>query len=393
VAAALAGCGVRLCRQDGGGVEPGALVVVSSAIEDGNADLAAAARTGCRRVHRARMLAQILAGKRCVAIAGTSGKSTVTGMAGVVLEAAGWDPTVVNGAAVLNWRGPGVIGNVRAGRSDWWVVEADESDRSLLEFSPEWAAVTNVSPDHFGIAETRALFDEFRSRVSRATIGAAGPADPYESFSPELGPDGSSFSEAGEEYRIAVPGRHNAENALIAARLCLRMGCSPEQVRAGLAAFRGIHRRLELAGTCRGVRVIDDYAHNPAKIAAAWSTVAAGSRRVFGIWRPHGFGPLAKMKKDIAAALTSVCGADDRALILPVYDAGGTADRTIRAEMLVEEMGSANAGRVTACSPADAVKFVAVEAREGDTVLVMGARDPGLPALAREILAALGPGR
>ena len=386
VAAALRRCGVRVCPQDGRGPEPGCAVVVSSAIEDDNADLAAADRLGCPRVHRAEMLAGLLRGKRCIAVAGTSGKSTVTGMVGVILETAGWDPTVVNGAAVLNWRSAAAIGNVRAGRSDWWVIEADESDRSLLKYEPEWAAITNISADHFSMDETRALFDSFRDRVTGGVVGVSGSDNPYSGFDPQLTAEGALFREDGHAYSVRVPGRHNAENALIAVRLCLRLGCSPDQVRAGLADFRGIHRRLELVGEAGGVKVIDDYAHNPAKIAAAWTTVGSHAARVLGIWRPHGFGPLAKMKKDMAETFRTVCRPDDRAWILPVFDAGGTANRTIRSESLVSEIGDFAAGRIFSVSVDAAAAAVAAEARQGDAILVMGARDPGLPALARDIL-------
>jgi UDP-N-acetylmuramate--alanine ligase len=386
VAAALLRCGVRVGRQDGRGVSPGSVVVVSSAIEEGNRDLAAAAGLGCRRLHRAEMLAILLDGKRCVAVTGTSGKSTVTGMIGVILETAGWDPTVVNGARVLNWQRDGALGNVRRGRSDWWVIEADESDRSLLSFKPEWAAITNISPDHFSMEETAALFAAFVAGVTGGVVGAVGGTDPYAGFSPFLDGDGSSFEEGGEQYAVHVPGRHNAENALIAVRLCLGLGCRPEQIRAGLAEFRGIHRRLEHIGSAGGIEVFDDYAHNPAKIRAAWETVAVGAKRVLAIWRPHGYGPLAKMKKDLAVVFETVCRADDRLWILPVYDAGGTADRSTGPESLLAEIGGCAGRRASAASVAGAIDSVSREARDGDSVLVMGARDPELPAMARLIL-------
>lgn len=386
VLAALKSAGVRVFPQDGSGVRPGAELVVSTAIESGNPDLVAAGRQGCPTVHRAVMLARLCEGRRCVAVTGTSGKSTVTGMVGVIMEHAGLDPTVVNGACVLNWRGPGRMGNMRGGKSDWWVIEADESDRSLLNYNPEWAVVTNMSADHFDMEDTRALFAAFRAKVKAGVVGDTGGGDPYEGFGFGRTAFGSSVSIGGAEYEVHVPGRHNAENAFMAVHLCLRLGIAPGPVRAGLATFRGIHRRLEKVGEERGVLVIDDYAHNPAKIAAAWETAAAGRRRVFALWRPHGFGPLAKMKADLAAVFGRLCGPEDRIWLLPVYDAGGTADRTIRPECVMDLMAASCADRVSVAEPAVAAAMAADEARDGDVVLVMGARDPGLPSLCREIL-------
>jgi UDP-N-acetylmuramate--alanine ligase len=138
VIAKLRGAGVRFLPQDGRGVTAGtAGVVVSTAIEKGNPDLEAAECRAVPVMHRAEMLARAAAGKRCVAVTGTSGKSTVTGMIGWILDQAGADPVVVNGAPVLNWVTPAAVGNVRLGKSDLWVLEADESDRSLLRYHPD----------------------------------------------------------------------------------------------------------------------------------------------------------------------------------------------------------------------------------------------------------------
>jgi len=382
--------GVRFFPQDGSGVTPATrAVVVSTAIEKGNADLEAAARLGIPVKHRAEMLAELASDRECIAIAGTSGKTTVTGMVGYLLEQLGDDPTVVNGGIVANWEDADRIGNVRAGRSRRWVVEADESDRSLLRFQPDWAIITNMSADHFPLEETKALFAQFAAQVKKGIVGRDDAAEPWASFRPEIGADGSRFRYGGVSFRVPVLGRHNAENALQAALLCERLGHPLERVAGALAGFRGIRRRLEVAGRARGVTVIDDYGHNTAKIRAAWETVAPFHRRAIVAWRPHGFGPLAAMYKDLRALFREMVGRGVVLHLLPVFYAGGTAKSEVSSERLARDLAADGA-------PADLVPDldaltarVAAEAREGDVVLVMGARDPDLPTTARRIVEAV----
>ncbi len=428
--------GVRLVPQDGSAVLPGtAAVVVSTAIEPGNPDLAAAARLAIPVLHRADVLASLAVGgvglaptepsrkgpnnpdfagspdigvvprldaqlvdrrtnpshppRELIAIAGTSGKTTVTGMVGCALERLGDDPCVVNGGDVAAWESPDAVGNVRPGRGARWVVEVDESDRSLLRFHPDWAVVTNMSADHFPLEETRALFARFAAQVRRGVVGRDDAAEPWRSFRPALGPDGSRFDYGGVAFRVPVLGRHNAENALQAAMLCERLGHPLPRVAEALAAFRGIRRRLEVAGAARGVTVVDDYAHNPAKIRAAWEAVAPHHRRVLAAWRPHGFGPLAALRADLRALFAEMARAGVRLFLLPVFYAGGTAKGAVSTDDLAADLRAD--GAEVACVPdLDAlVARLAAEAREGDVVLMMGARDPDLPAAARRLVEAL----
>jgi len=384
----LASAGVRLFPQDGSGVRGAGTVVISTAVEDDNPDRVAARRLGVPLVHRSETLAALTEGRRCIAVTGTSGKSTVTGMIGWTLEQLGADPTVVNGAVLLDWRRPDAVGNARHGRSGLWVIEADESDRSLLNYAPEWAVVTNASADHFGLAETLELFRAFRERVGTGVVSTVDEPALLRGFEPELSADRVAFRYGGLDFAVPLPGRHNAENALCAVLLCERMGLDLTRVRDALARFRGLQRRLQTVGRRQGVTVMDDSAHNPAKIGAAWRAVAPYYRRVLGVWRPHGYGPLAAMKAGLAKVFAELCRAEDRLYILPVYDAGGTADRSVHAGMLVDELRA----RGLEAGPAEfdrAPARVAADARPGDLVLVMGARDPALPELAERILASL----
>ncbi len=382
----LAAAGVAWCRQDGSGVRAGLrAVVVSSAIEDDNPDVSAARRLGIPVRLRGELLAALTAGADCIAIAGTSGKSTVTGMLGWMLEQTGRDPFVVNGAPVRNWMSPDRIGNVRPGSGGLWVVEADESDRSLLHLQPRHAVITNISGDHFSEAETLTLFKTFAGQVSGQVFGPPGKACIPDGFSPVVSAGASTFAYGDVAVRVPLPGRHNAENAFVALAVCEALGVPVRQAADALAGFRGIARRLEPVASGPPA-VVDDYAHNPAKIMAAWRALAPYYEVLHAVWRPHGYGPLRAMFEPLVSAFAELARPGDRVLVLPVYDAGGSADRSMTSEAFVAALCAAGVG--AECMPDyDAVCRYAGAHPPPDAWLTMGARDPDLPALARRLAA------
>lgn len=424
----LRALGLNLQSQDGHAVTENLdAVIISSAIESDNPDLVAARLKGIPVVHRAEMLANLARDKKCIAVTGTAGKSTVTGMIGWTLAELGLDPTVVNGGAVLNWVNGQNPGNFRFGHSDIWVLELDESDRSLLNFSPDWAVITNVSKDHFELNEVRALFAAFANQVKNPIIGydpltyrnfnvVAGGADPGPAraeaasagrpatvkscrrsnligivkpaidFQPEVTERGVAFQYRNVKFRLSLLGRHNAENALHCVMLCEKLGLDLNDVSRALKKFAGIERRLEVIGRTGGITVIDDYAHNPAKIAAAWQAVEPLARRITAVWRPHGYGPLALMRRELIDVFLRHIRPEDRLIIMSVYFAGGTARKEVTARMLADDLMRSGlpVGYVenyeVLCS--DLFKSV----RAGDAVLFMGARDPDLPVFARSFV-------
>ena len=393
---ALRGAGIELVAQDGAVITAQtAAVVHSTAIEADNPDLLAAERAGVPLRHRARMLADLARGHEVLAVAGTAGKTTTTGMLGWLLEQLGEDPTMVNGGALVDWAGAASVGNARRGGADApWVIEVDESDRSLLEFEPDDSILTNISQDHFSLEEVRELFRQYASQVRRTLLCGAGVREQLgEQRAAMIEVDGAPVSTAdGFEVpwrrltlRGQQPGAHNGWNALMAAECCARRGHDPTAIVEALARFRGIQRRMERVDGGGAVRVFDDYAHNPAKVAAAWNAVALEDGRVWGVWRPHGFGPLRSMMDGFAEAFAECVRSVDHLFILPVYDAGGTADRSINSDVLVQRLVSRGVNATWAESAAQFEDAVALDARPGDTVLVMGARDPELPELARAV--------
>ena len=397
---ALRAAGVEIVKQDGLAVNPRTeAVVYSTAIEADNPEFIAAKSAGVSLRHRADMLAELSKGHPVLAVAGTAGKTTTTGMLGWALEQLGADPTVVNGGALVSWASGSRVGNVRRGGADApWVLEVDESDRSLLNFHPEWSILTNVSQDHFSLEEVEALFRAYAAQVRTGLVCGAGVAQRLgqqrapvfeANEQPERTGDGFTVVWRGQSLAVAQPGAHNALNALLAAEQCAQLGYAPEAIAKALATFRGIQRRLERVDEGGAIRVVDDYGHNPAKLAAAWAAVSAPGNRVLGVWRPHGFGPLRTMMEPLADAFAASCREGDKLWVLPVYDAGGTADRSMRSDALVAKLQERKVAAALAADYDLLEADLEREARAGDTILVMGARDPQLPVFARKMAARL----
>ena len=380
--------GVRLFPQDGSGISAQTTaVVVSTAIESDNPDLTAARKLNVPVRHRAELLAELVAGQQLIAIAGTAGKTTTTALVGHLLAELGTDPSVVNGGIVLGWQRPDTLGSARKGRDDFWVLETDESDRSILRFKPDWAIITNISKDHFELDEVVALFRQFAAQVKTGIVCGPGVAELLRGHTAAkfIEPSATHHSSLITHHSV-LPGRHNAENVLLAATLCEQLGYAPEKINAALTTFRGVQRRLEKIGERAGVTVFDDYAHNPAKIAAACAAVQSERGRLFAVWRPHGFGPLKLMLGELTDAFASVLRPQDTVLLLPVFYAGGTTSSAMNSDVLVTALVARS---ITAQLAPD---YAALEARlraalqPGDVVLVMGARDPDLPLFAHRLL-------
>lgn len=375
--------GVALHPQDGRAVSAGMVVVYSTAIEADNGDLVAAKRVGARLMHRSEALAELAEGHELIAVTGTCGKSTVTALLGHLLKECGRDPFVVNGAEVIGWDCGGKrIGSVCPSRSrtGLMVVEADESDKSLMALTPSHVIVTNASSDHFPKAEAEALFRDFKAKASGIVIDTSnapeGPAPRTKGWE-------TRFDWRGREWMLPMPGAHNVANAKAALEMALALGCDETELAESLATFPGVRRRLERVGTLNGACVVDDYAHNVEKLAAAWTTLAeAFPAGVVGLWRPHGYAPLRKMMEGLAEMFNAVVRPCDRLLLLPVYDAGGTTDRSVNSDALLARL-TCPAESVADLDAAEA--RIRDLARPGMAVATFGARDPGLPVLARRL--------
>jgi UDP-N-acetylmuramate--alanine ligase len=378
--------GIKIHPQDGSALDGShAYAVASTAIEKDNKDLERVRALGLKLLHRADALAQHVAGHKTIAVAGTSGKSTVVAMIFEILEAAGLSPSVITGGALTALERRGFVGNAFRGKSNLMAVESDESDGTLVRYRPWLGVFLNISKDHQDLAELERLFAEFREHSKEWLDASALRAQDV-----EPGPKGSRFVVDGQSFALPVPGLHNVENALAAIAACRRAGVSLPDCAKALAAYQGVSRRFERVGEARGVEVVDDFAHNPVKVAAAIAAAHLRAARVLAVFQLHGFAPARFMKEEFLDAFAASLAKDDVLWLPEIFYAGGTAAKDISAADYARELRArgkdARFFKDRAAIPADAAR----EARSGDLVLLMGARDPGLPRFARDLLEALG---
>ncbi len=366
--------GIQIFPQDGSGIRADTQhVVYSTAIESDNPDLVSAKERGIPPLHRAEFLKELIGDSELIAVAGTAGKTTTTGLLGWIFQCLGKDPSVYNGAAVLNWKTEGSLGNVRKGSSNLWIIEADESDKSFLSFHPTHSIITNISKDHYELNELHRMFDQFESQTSGTTI--RGLSGIFVIF----------LNSRTDPYVIAMLGQHNLENAGCAFALCDKLGMDMKRVCEAISQFRGIERRLEIVSETAGVTIIDDYAHNPAKITAALSAVAEAYGNVHAYWRPHGFTTLFEYQEDLIRVFKQ---AEPTSLfILPVYYAGGTVERKTTSSEFVGKLNSAGIPAMLVPDYAALKYGLEQRAKPGDAILGMGARDPELPLFAQKLVA------
>jgi UDP-N-acetylmuramate--alanine ligase len=403
----LEGLGIAVLPQDGSGLGPDcAALVVSTAVEDTVPDVVAARAKNIPIVHRSELLAYFVAQLRSIAVTGTSGKSTATAMVFDILRGAGRDPSVITGGDLPELQEQGLPGNAFAGASDLLVVEADESDGSLVRYAPSIGVILNLQRDHKEMTEVAAMFATLRARAREAlVVGDADNLDPFAGGAIRFGlspgadvrgedivlhPDFSRFRVAGTVFDLPVPGAHNVLNALAAIATCRLLGVELDEMMAPLSGFRGIGRRFQTVGKTRGIEVIDDFAHNAEKIAAAIRTAKLRSKRVLAIYQPHGYGPTRFLRSDFVTTFAGELGSEDRMWMLEVFYAGGTATRDFSAADIVGEIAARGVKAEFAPSRESLIARIAEVATPGDLVLVMGARDPSLSELARSILAAIG---
>lgn len=410
--------GMDLFAQDGSGLtRSDQILVASAAVEDSVPDVAKAKALGCVRMTRAQLLAQLFnASPRSVAVGGTSGKSTVTGMIGWIASKLSCDPTIMNGAVMRNFADADApFASSRVGKGGLFISEVDESDGSIALFQPEIAVLNNITLDHKSLDELRQLFGDFAARA-KCTVWNAD--DPESVALMANKSDAVSFGFAANadfravdmvekplsvefrllvkntehEVRLAVPGRHNAANALAALAASAGLGLDLEQAVAALGQYKGLARRFEIVGTERDITVIDDFGHNPDKISATLDTLKAFPGRVIAFFQPHGFGPLRVMGKELAEIFAAKLDRQDRLFLCdPVYF-GGTVDKSIGSDSVVADVK--RYGTVQAIHVADRAEcgrqIIAI-ARPGDRIVIMGARDDTLSAFAAEIVEKLRP--
>ncbi len=255
-------------------------------------------------------------------------------MSAKIMDEARLDPTVINGAIISEYKVPGRLGNVKLGNSRFMLIEADESDGSLVKFSPEIGIVANISKDHKPLPELVEIFSRFVENIKNDVIVNGDcpfsreicrriPANRVLTFgfSPESGirAEDVTLTEAGSTFKVQetffslpVPGKHNVANALAAIALGVELNIPLASISRALKMFRGVERRLSLLGVTNGIKVFDDFSHNAAKIAAALETLKLMGSRLIVIYQPHGYGPTKLIKEELVATFNHILRETDR---------------------------------------------------------------------------------
>jgi len=400
--------GIQCYFQDGSGVtEQTQVVVISTAIEESNVELQKARSLGIVVLKRSELLAAISSEKKTIAVGGTSGKSTTTAMIFHVLESNGFSPSLMTGAGLSSLQEKGLPGNAWVGKSDWLVIESDESDGSIVNYKPEIGLVLNIDRDHKEFDELMQLFQTFKNNT-RGKFIVNQDHKLSKSLSQEVSQDfgtninagfvGSDFLQEGFSihfickdvaFTVPVIGRHNMENTLAAIATCSCVGISVYDCAVAMKSFRGIYRRTQLVGEKNGVYVIDDFAHNPSEVAAAIKACQAVGKGVHAWFQPHGYGPLRFMHQDLVHEVSAVLRNQDTFYVSDVYYAGGTVAMDIQSDILIEPMKAKGAKAIYVADRKKLVSEINKNLKKGDVILIMGARDTSLSEFAGMIISEL----
>jgi UDP-N-acetylmuramate--alanine ligase len=321
------------------------------------------------------------------------------------LTACGLSPSLLSGAGLRRLERQGLIGNAWSGGSDLLVVEADESDGTLVKYRPAAAVILNISRDHKSTDELAGLFGALAAQTAWTAANADDPilaslpatvrygrngSATWKPDHEELLPASVRLFRNGVEYHLPLPGEHNLENLRAALCVCERFGCEPSVLADAVRNFEGVARRFSVTRTVQNIHVVDDFAHNPAKIAAVVRASRGLAERVLAVYQPHGFGPTRFLKDEYIATFRTAFRPDDSLYLLPIYYAGGTAQKDISSEDIIQGLGPVAFRAETAPDRDELLTRLKADAGPGDCVLLMGARDPSLPGLVRKIVELFG---
>ncbi len=378
---ALVKNGVTMHPQDGTGITCKIdYLVVSSAVESSIPDVAAAQKLGVPIIKRAELLAEICNADKTITVGGTNGKSTVTAMIGHVLHECGQGPTIINGGGMLNFNRDNAV----IGQSDCIVAETDESDGTITNFHADIAVLTNISEDHKSMDE---LLDIFRLYLSQAKTCVLNVDCPNVRFISKDYPDAVTYSmdDYPDDLRLLVPGAHNKSNAMAAMAVAMSLGLDDAQIKKALASFRGVVSRLEVVGHKNDIMVIDDFGHNPDKIAASLKTLKEEGRRLIVMYQPHGFKPTSDQKDALIKVFSTYLDVSDLFYMPDILYFGGTVDKDISSADIIDVLKNKGMNAIYTPNKDDIQTDILSNAKSGDIICIMGARDDSLRQMARDI--------
>lgn len=394
----LEDAGITCYVQDGSGLNTSTdLVVVSTAIEETVYEVQKARELGIPIMTRSQVLAIIAASKKTIAIGGTSGKSTTCAMLFEILHVAGLEPGIISGAGLVRIINEGKIGNACVGNGDFLVIEADESDGSIVNYHPYMGVLLNVDKDHKEMDELVNLFEIFKNNsqifIVNSTHAIAQKFSQLvtQDFSiqvdAQVGYVATGFKQDGlhikffineTPFTMQVMGAHNMENALAATCVAAQLGVPLETCSKALEHYQGIYRRQQVVGEQGGVMLIDDYAHNPVKCVAAIRACQPLAAKVVAWFQPHGYGPTRFLRQDYCIEFVNALRPQDELWMSEIFYAGGTAQKDISAADLVDDVVKAGGKAYFVPDRNDFFEQVKTHLAPATILLLMGARDPSL---------------
>ena len=402
----LEAAGIRCFLQDGEGISSATqLVVVSAAVEDTVAEVLKAKQLGIPIVKRSELLAWIARSRKTIAVGGTSGKSTTSAMLFDILQYAGLEPGIISGAGLMSIIREGKIGNAKTGRGEWLVIEADESDGSIVQYEPEIGLLLNIDKDHkeidalmdifsifkkntkgqFVVNQSHALAKQLSQEIRHDfSVGSASGAGYIASGFRQEGLT-ISFAINGVGFTLHTVGRHNMENALAASAVANLAGVRLEQCAAALAGYEGIYRRHQVLGNKEGVWVIDDYAHNPVKCAVSIQACQQIAPKVVAWFQPHGYAPTRFLRNDFVHEIAAVLRPEDEIWMSEIFYAGGTTEKNISANDLINDLKALGKPAFFVEDRNQLLAAVRPHLTHDCVLLLMGARDPGLEEFAKQV--------
>lgn len=401
--------GIHCFLQNGEGITGGIdLVVASAAVEDTVIEIQRAKQLDIPIIMRAELLALIAKSKKTIAVGGTSGKSTTSAMLFDILDFAGLEPGIISGAGLTSLIKKGKIGNAKVGSGDWLVIEADESDGSIVQYHPEIGILLNVDKDHKEVETLMEIFTTFKNNSSTFIVNRSNTLAGKLSqniqfdFSTEPGTDAgyeaTGFVQKGLNisfrinhvlFEMKLLGKHNMENAVAAAATAHYLGVDLPTCAAALKNYEGIYRRHQVLGNKKGVWVIDDFAHNPVKCAAAIRACQPVAPKVIAWFQPHGYGPTRFLRDDFVTEIAGALRPRDEIWMSEIFYAGGTAEKTISANDLISDLRAMNKPAFFVADRENFLKAVQPHLTDNCVLLLMGARDPSLEEFAKKIWKAL----
>jgi UDP-N-acetylmuramate--alanine ligase len=398
--------GIKCFLQNGEGITSATdLVVVSTAIEDTVIEVKKAKELGIPIIRRSELLALIAATRKTIAIGGTSGKSTTTGMLFDVMRHARKNPSVISGAGLVELIKKGKIGNAYVGTGDWLIIEADESDGSIVQYRPEIGVLLNVEKDHKELDELMKVFEIFRDNSKYFTVNRSNSyarqlsVDARKDFSVDgtdndAGIQGTDFAQKGfhisfkvngHDFELNILGKHNMENAVAATAAAAIAGVSLADASAALRSYEGIYRRTQVLGKKDGIWVVDDFAHNPVKCAAAIAACQPVSGKVVAWFQPHGYTPTKFLRKEFVHEIANALRDQDEIWMSEIFYAGGTAVKDISALDLINDIKALGKKAYFVEDRNTFLQQARPHLDSGTTLLLMGARDPSLEQFSKEI--------